>query len=85
MQQSALHVAARDGEFLALYKLITIHSVDVNVTDAWGCTPVDSAARAGQWPAAVMLMSWGGAQTVELRKLHAESSLSHMAALTGAS
>lgn len=71
MQQCALHIAARDGQFLALYKLITIHSVDVNITDAWGCTPVDSAVRAGQWPAAVMLMSWGGA--------HLAHTLQHLA------
>jgi hypothetical protein len=60
MQASALHIAAREGQFLALYNLITIHSVDVNIKDAWGWTPVDSAVREEQWPSAVLLMSWGG-------------------------
>lgn len=60
MQASALHIAAREGQFLALYYLITIHSVDVNIKDAWGWTPVDSAVQGEQWPSAVLLMSWGG-------------------------
>jgi ankyrin repeat protein len=60
MQSSALHIAAREGHLLALYHLVTIHSVDVNVKDGWGWTPVDSAVCEEQWPAAVLLMSWGG-------------------------
>lgn len=61
LQASALHVAAHEGQFLALYRLITVHSIDVNVKDGWGWTPVDVAVREEKWSCAVMLMSWGGA------------------------
>jgi ankyrin repeat protein len=60
MQASALHLAAREGQLLALHRLITMHSVDVNIKDAWGWTPLDSAVMAEQWPSAVLLTSWGG-------------------------
>jgi ankyrin repeat protein len=66
MQATALHIAAREGQLLALYRLITTHSVDVNIKDAWGWTPADSAVMAEQWPSAVLLTSWGGMLQIAL-------------------
>lgn len=60
LQASGLHIAAREGQLLALYCLVTIHSVDVNMVDRWGRTPLDAAVDSREWACAVLIMSHGG-------------------------
>jgi hypothetical protein len=45
MQLTGLHIAARYGQVLALHHLVTMQSMDVNMDDVWGLTPLDHAVR----------------------------------------
>jgi hypothetical protein len=59
-QRSALHIAAYDGQVLALLHLASARVLNVNVTDQWDLTPLDYAIAASEWPCAVLLLSQGG-------------------------
>lgn len=62
MQMTGLHLAAREGQALALSVLMTSTFVNVNITDTWGQTPLDHAVECHQWPCAVLLVGQGGAR-----------------------
>ena len=57
---TALHIAAQHGQLLALYKIITAQSSEVNIRDIWGKTPLDHAVSGKHWSCAVLLISFGG-------------------------
>lgn len=63
VQMSALHIAARAGQVLALYKLIAEKCQDVNVVDLWGQTPLDHAVACDHLDCCLILICQGGATT----------------------
>lgn len=60
VQMSGLHLAAREGQALALSMLMTSTFINVNIADTWGQTPLDHAVECQQWPCAVLLIGQGG-------------------------
>lgn len=61
LQMTALHMAARSGQTLALYKLINCQSIDVNMKDVWGYTPLDHAVSLDYMECCLLIISQGGA------------------------
>ena len=57
-RRCAIHVAAAEGKLDAV-KMLLSHGASINVSDRWGETPLDGAAKNGQIEVATYLLNNG--------------------------